>query len=51
MKVCNTCNKEVTAGYVEFRCPRCGKSAIIRCTHCRNTAKAYKCAECGFMGP
>ena len=51
MKKCSTCNKEVSKDFVEFRCPDCGKSAIIRCFHCRNTAKTYKCSECGFEGP
>ena len=51
MKVCGTCNKEVTTDYVEFKCPKCGKSRIVRCEACRNNAKPYACKECGFMGP
>ncbi len=51
MKICSTCNKEVADNFVEFRCPSCGKAPIIRCFHCRKTAKAYKCPECGFEGP
>jgi len=51
MKVCGTCNKEVTNDYVEFLCPKCGKHKIIRCQHCRDTAKTYACPECGFIGP
>ena len=51
MKACSTCNKEVTSDFVEFRCPKCGKTAIIRCEACRKTAKTYNCSECGFEGP
>ena len=51
MKVCGTCNREVAEDYVEFRCPACAKSAIVRCFHCRQTVKSYKCPECGFEGP
>ncbi len=50
MKVCTTCNRE-TQDFVEFRCPACGKSAIVRCQQCRQTAKTYRCEECGFTGP
>ena len=35
----------------EARCPKCGKSKIVRCQQCRKTAKPYKCEECGFEGP
>lgn len=51
MKVCSSCNKEVTDSFVEFKCPKCGKSKIVRCEHCRKTSKAYDCKECGFEGP
>ncbi|MDD5148252.1 MAG: zinc finger domain-containing protein [Candidatus ainarchaeum sp.] len=51
MKTCSTCNREVVSDYVEFKCPQCGKERIIRCLHCRKTAKTYKCPECGFIGP
>jgi len=50
MKVCSSCNKEVTTDYVEFKCPKCGKEKIIRCENCRKTVKTYKC-KCGFEGP
>ncbi|MBN2067287.1 MAG: RNA-binding protein [Candidatus Diapherotrites archaeon] len=50
MKVCSTCNRE-SQDYVEFRCPKCGKTRIVRCENCRKTAKPYKCEECGFEGP
>ena len=51
MKVCGTCNKEVTQDFVEFKCPKCSKSRIVRCLACRNNAKNYECKECGFIGP
>ena len=51
MKVCSTCNKEVTTDFVEFKCPKCSKSLVVRCESCRKSAKPYKCAECGFVGP
>jgi len=51
MKVCSTCNKEVTDDYVDFKCPKCGSERIVRCLHCRTTSKPYTCKECGFIGP
>jgi len=51
LKVCGSCNREVTGDYVEFKCPECGKTRIIRCAHCRKSAKVYNCTECGFTGP
>lgn len=51
MKVCSTCNKEVTDKYVEFKCPGCLKKKIVRCGHCRRTSKEYICDACGFKGP
>ncbi|MDO8537438.1 MAG: zinc finger domain-containing protein [archaeon] len=51
MKVCTSCNKEVTQEFVEFPCPKCGKHKIIRCLNCRITSKTYKCDNCGFEGP
>ena len=51
MKVCGRCNKEVTNDYLEFKCPKCEKSRIVRCAACRKNAKTYACKECGFVGP
>jgi predicted RNA-binding Zn-ribbon protein involved in translation (DUF1610 family) len=51
MERCTSCNKEVANGYTNFKCPKCGKSKIIRCDSCKATAKSYKCPECGFIGP
>jgi len=51
MKTCTSCNKEVVSGYIEFKCPKCSKKTIIRCEHCRQTARKYVCAACEFEGP
>ena len=51
MKTCTTCNKVVSSDHIEFKCPSCGKSTIIRCRHCSDSAKEYTCAECEFVGP
>jgi len=51
--ICNSCKKNVTneVGTAKFLCPKCGKSTIIRCKHCREIAAQYKCSNCGFTGP
>jgi len=49
-KVCTSCGKN-TNDYTEFKCPRCGKTTIIRCRECRENFHTYKCSECGFEGP
>ncbi|MCX6803422.1 MAG: zinc finger domain-containing protein [Candidatus Diapherotrites archaeon] len=51
MKTCTTCNKVVTKSHIEFRCPSCSKSLIVRCAHCKENSKEYSCKECGFVGP
>ena len=51
MKTCTTCNKIVTGEQIEFKCPGCGKTNIIRCEQCKRSAKTYNCKECGFEGP
>lgn len=51
MKKCTSCSKEVVNDFVEFKCPSCEKKKLVRCKHCRNTSKTYKCEECGFIGP
>ncbi|MFH1256164.1 MAG: zinc finger domain-containing protein [Candidatus Diapherotrites archaeon] len=51
MKVCSTCNREVTSEFVEFKCPECGKGKIVRCQNCRVNSRLYTCKECGFTGP
>ncbi|MFH1751517.1 MAG: zinc finger domain-containing protein [archaeon] len=50
VKVCSSCNKEVTNDFVEFECPGCSKKRIVRCEKCRALSKEYKCS-CGFVGP
>ena len=52
-KACSSCRKQITnlSGTVEFLCPKCSKTAIVRCRDCRKTATKYKCEECGFTGP
>ncbi len=51
--ICNSCKISITneSGAAVFNCPKCGKSEIIRCKHCRAIAAKYKCHECGFEGP
>jgi hypothetical protein len=51
MKICGTCNKIVTQNHTDFKCPSCGKAAIIRCNHCKESVRVYTCPECGFVGP
>jgi predicted RNA-binding Zn-ribbon protein involved in translation (DUF1610 family) len=51
MKICSSCNKEVNFDFTEFKCPKCEKTTITRCDHCKTTTKEYKCSECGFIGP
>ena len=50
---CGSCKAIVAniVGSVKFQCPKCGKTEIIRCKHCRAIAAKYKCHECGFEGP
>jgi predicted RNA-binding Zn-ribbon protein involved in translation (DUF1610 family) len=51
--VCSSCKKDVTniLGNVTLPCPKCGKTKLIRCRHCREISAKYKCHECGFTGP
>jgi predicted RNA-binding Zn-ribbon protein involved in translation (DUF1610 family) len=51
VRKCISCSKPVSRDSVEFRCPKCGKSNIIRCRHCRIVSQGYTCTECGFQGP
>ena len=50
---CSSCGAEISndSGSVIFGCPACGKSKIVRCTHCREIAAKYKCSSCDFEGP
>ena len=51
--LCSSCRKRITntIGSTRFMCPRCGKSEIIRCNHCRKIAAKYMCSDCSFEGP
>ena len=51
--ICVSCKKQVMndTGTVRFQCPNCGKSEVVRCTHCREIAAKYVCPNCGFSGP
>ncbi len=52
-KKCSSCKTLITniEGSALFPCPKCGKTEIVRCRHCRETAVRYTCRECGFSGP
>ena len=49
-KVCVSCGR-LTDKYVEFKCPKCAKSTIVRCYSCRENFTRYTCKECGYEGP
>jgi len=51
--VCSSCKKRIsnTVGSTRFMCPKCGKTEVVRCPHCRQIAAKYKCSECSFEGP
>jgi hypothetical protein len=36
---------------VEFVCPNCGRTSIIRNYKARKLGISYKCPACGFEGP
>ncbi|RLF38017.1 MAG: RNA-binding protein [Thermoplasmata archaeon] len=40
----------VEKGYTTFPCPICS-SPIGRCNRCREQGTAYRCKNCGFVGP
>jgi hypothetical protein len=37
--------------FVQFDCPDCGKSRIVRCKTCKDLSNKYVCSECQFEGP
>ncbi|HLC32288.1 MAG TPA: zinc finger domain-containing protein [Candidatus Nanoarchaeia archaeon] len=53
MTQCNTCKQPISgqAGVARFACPKCLKTEIIRCAHCRKIAAKYVCHACKFEGP
>lgn len=52
-KNCSSCKKNIVNinEATIFKCPKCAKTEIVRCGHCRKIAVAYECPECGFVGP
>jgi predicted RNA-binding Zn-ribbon protein involved in translation (DUF1610 family) len=52
-KKCSTCGIRVESDriWVEFACPACGKSRIVRCEKCKRLENPYTCQDCGFKGP
>lgn len=50
---CSSCGKRIEAekSWVRFTCPKCAKSAILRCERCKSQINPYKCNKCGFEGP
>lgn len=51
-KNCSSCKKDIVnlKESTIFKCPKCGKTEIIRCDHCRKIAVEYECSNCGFIG-
>ncbi|MEK6892384.1 MAG: zinc finger domain-containing protein, partial [Nanoarchaeota archaeon] len=51
--VCSSCKKRIsnTVGSTRFMCPKCSKTEIVRCHHCRQIAAKYQCSQCQFEGP
>ncbi len=52
-KVCVSCKTNIAnlKGSVEFSCPNCNKTKIIRCFKCRELGSKYACSSCNFTGP
>ena len=52
-KICSTCRSHVMSkdNFVQFDCPDCGKTQIVRCKTCKDLSNKYKCTECEFIGP
>ncbi|MBS3152499.1 DUF1610 domain-containing protein [Candidatus Woesearchaeota archaeon] len=50
---CTSCNVRITnmPGSVRFKCPKCGETEIVRCSHCRKIVAKYICPNCSFSGP
>ena len=50
---CSSCGVNVLnqKNWVEFGCPDCGKTRIVRCEKCRKLSNNYECGSCNFIGP
>ncbi|MBI2564392.1 RNA-binding protein [Candidatus Woesearchaeota archaeon] len=53
MKQCMSCRKSIMndRGSVFFKCPKCLKEDIVRCSSCRKNAVKFTCPQCEFTGP
>ena len=49
--LCVSCKEEISSLGVIFKCPKCGKQDIPRCTKCRQLSSVYVCTHCNFTGP
>ena len=52
-RMCSTCGSHVMSrdNFVQFDCPGCGKTRIVRCKMCKDLSNSYVCKECEFTGP
>jgi len=50
---CSSCGVKIETqkNWVEFVCPSCGKSKIVRCERCKKLVNTYMCESCKFIGP
>lgn len=50
---CTSCGTNLISSddFVEFSCPKCGETKVVRCRKCRRKKNSYECEECGFEGP
>lgn len=50
---CSSCGVRIEnqKNWVQFECPGCGKTKIIRCEKCRSLMNVYECSNCSFRGP
>jgi predicted RNA-binding Zn-ribbon protein involved in translation (DUF1610 family) len=50
---CTSCGTRIEnqKNWVEFDCPSCSKTVIIRCEKCRTLMNVYECPDCKFQGP